>query len=102
MREVTRFVVVFPTRLMAKSYDEKKALMDALRREYPHYLFEAMEAFEGGGADDDDFIIIPITGEIGEGADPDEIFLCRPLDPMVIPELVRAIARCETAPALTH
>lgn len=99
MRDVTHFVVVFPTRLMAASYDEKKAIMDVLRREYPHYEFDALEAFDSGVADDDDFAVIPVTGLTGQGADADEVALCRPLDPLVIPDLIRAIGHAEREPA---
>lgn len=102
MQEVTRFVVVFPTRLMAASYDEKRALMTALKRKYPHYEFDAIDAFEGGLADDDDFTIVPVTGVTGEGDDSEEVRLCRPLDPLVIPDLLRAIDDAERRPALAH
>ncbi|WP_193336193.1 hypothetical protein [Devosia beringensis] len=95
MRDVTHFVVVFPTRLMAASYDEKKVLMDALQRQYPHYEFDALEAFEGSMADDDDFAVIPVTGVAGQCADADEVRLCRPLDPLVIPELLRSLGIIE-------
>ncbi|WEK05734.1 MAG: hypothetical protein P0Y65_05625 [Candidatus Devosia phytovorans] len=102
MRDVTHFVVVFPTRLMAASYDEKKAIMDALRREYPHYEFDALEAFEGGMADDDDFDIIPVVGSVGEEGDSAEVILSRPLDPLVIPDLLRAISHAEQLPQAMH
>jgi len=102
VRDVTHFVVVFPTRLMAASYEEKKALMEALQRQYPHYEFDALEAFEGGMADDDDFSVIPVTGVTGQGADADEVTLCSPLDPLVIPDLLRAIEDAELRPALAH
>lgn len=99
MREVTHFVVVFPTRLMSASYEEKKAVMDALRREYPHYEFDALEAFDTGIADDDHFGVVPVTGRIGESDDPDEVYLCKPLDPTVIPDIMQALQRCETLKA---
>lgn len=102
MRDVTQFVVVFPTRLMAASYEEKKGVMDALKCEYPHYEFDALEAFDSGIADDDDFAVIPVTGVTGQGADEDEITLCRPLDPLVIPDLLRAIDVAERRPSLAQ
>ncbi|MET3924568.1 hypothetical protein [Devosia sp. 2618] len=95
MRDVTRFTVVFPTRLMAASYDEKKAIMDALRREYPHYEFDALEAFEGGMADDDDFSIIPVIGTAEEGDDIDAVTMHRLLDPLIVPDLLQAVGRAE-------
>lgn len=96
MREVTHFVVVFPTRLMSASYEEKKAVMDALRKEYPHYEFDALEAFDAGIADDDDFGVVPVTGRAGPGNDLNEVYICKPLDPTVIPDLMRTLQRCET------
>jgi hypothetical protein len=100
MREVSHFVVVFPTRLMSASYEQKKALMDTLRREYPHYQFDALEAFEGGMADDYDFDIIPVVGSVGEGGGSAEVILSRPLDPLIIPDLLRAIGAAESGRAL--
>lgn len=104
MREVTHFVVVFPTRLMAASYEEKKGIMDALRREYPHYKFEGIEAFDDGIADDDVFGIVPVVGSLcdGEGDDPNEVYMCKPLDPLIIPDLLRALGEAERQPAMTQ
>jgi hypothetical protein len=104
MREVSHFVVVFPTRLMAASCEEKKAIMDALRRQYPHYEIEGMEAFDDGVADDDDFGVVPVMGRLGdgEGGDTSAVYMCRPLDPLVIPELLRALAEAERQPAMAH
>jgi len=102
MQDVTRFVVVFPTRLMVASYEEKRALIAALKREYPHYEFDALEAFDSGIADDDDFAIVPVTGVTGRSAVPDEVMLCRPLDPLVIPDLLRAISAAELVNGALH
>ena len=93
MRDVTRFTVVFPTRLMAASYEEKKSIMGALQREYPHYEFDALEAFEGGVADDEEFGIIPVIGSAGEGHDRDEVTLLKPLDPLIIPRLLESLSQ---------
>lgn len=101
MREVTHFVVVFPTRLMSATYEEKKAVMEALRREYPHFDFDALEAFDGGIADDDDFSIVPVVGVVGPG-EPDEVVLCRPLDPTIIPDLLRAVGAAESSALVRH
>lgn len=104
MREVSHFVVVFPTRLMSTSYDYKKGIMDALRREYPYYEFEALEAFDADMVDDDNFGIVPVVGSLGEGAgvDPSEVYMCKPLDPLVIPDLLRALDLAERQPALSN
>lgn len=100
MRDVTRFTVVFPTRLLAASYEEKKSIMDALQCHYPHYEFDAMEAFDGGIADDDNFSVLPVTGHLGQVDDGEEVILCRPLDPLVIPAILSAINAAETRLAM--
>lgn len=105
MREVTHFVVVFPTRLMSASYEEKKALMVALGREYPHYEFDALEAFDNGMADDDDFSIVPVVGKVGAGdeaSDTDEVYMCKPLDPLVIPDMVKTLRLYEAIAVPLH
>lgn len=89
MREVTQFVVIFPGRFIGTGRDEWKLLLRAMKAEYPHYSFEA-----GRGHNlDEDFQVIPVMGRIGdgEGDDPDQVYLCRPLDPAVIPDLVRTL-----------
>ena len=101
MREVSSFVVVFPSRLAPEPVERKWALLDALRRGYPHYTFQAMDgrAFE----DDDDFGIIPVVGSAGdEFSDPDRVYLCKPLDPRVIPDLTRALRELELTSVLVN
>ena len=98
MREVSSFVVVFPTRLTLEPVEKKRALLDALKRGYPHYHFQAMDgrALE----DDEDFGVIPVVGVAGSStSDPDEIYLCKPLDPRVIPDLTRALKQIELSSA---
>ena len=100
MREVSSFVVVFPARLAVQPVERKRALLDALRRWYPHYTFQSMD----GRAlqEEDDFTVIPVVGTAGEEArEPDRVYLCRPLDPRVIPDLTQALKELElTAAAL--
>lgn len=93
MREVTQFVVVFPDRLIRAGEAERQLLLDAMQREYPHYRFEAFP----GMASDDEFNIIPVVGVAGDGEDndPDRIYMCRPLDPKVIPDLVATLRAYE-------
>lgn len=89
MREVTQFVVIFPGRFNGTGRGEWKLLLRAMEAEYPHYSFEA-----GRGHNlDEDFKVIPVMGRIGdgEGTDPDEVYLCKPLDPAVIPDLVSTL-----------
>ena len=102
MREVTQFVVVFPDRLIRAGEGERALLVDALRREYPHYQFEV---FPGRGlADDEEFNIIPVVGVAGhdEDSDPDRIYMCRPLDPKVIPDLVATLRAYEALGATVN
>ncbi|MBN9332976.1 hypothetical protein [Devosia sp.] len=97
MREVTQFVVIFPGRFNGTGRDEAKLLLRAMHAEYPHYSFEA-----GMGHNlDEDFKVIPIVGRVGGGIDddPDRVYLCRPLDPTVIPDLVKTLLLYETVGA---
>lgn len=89
MREVSEFVVVFPARFLGADSSEVKLLLDAMRREYPHYRFEGAR----GRLDLEEFQIIPVMGTIGdgEGANPEEVYMCKPLDPKVIPDLVSTL-----------
>jgi hypothetical protein len=87
MREVTEFVVIFPGRFNGTGREEAKLLLQAMRAEYPHYSFEA-----GPGHNlDEDFKVIPVVGRVGGGDDPDEVYLCKPLDPRVIPDLIKTL-----------
>ena len=87
MREVTSFVVVFPQRLDGVE-EERALLLQALRREYPHFEFEAFPGRPTAG--DDEFGIIPVIGEVGshEAGEAGRVYMRKPLDPRVIPDLV--------------
>lgn len=94
MREVTQFVVIFPGRFNGTGGGEAKLLLRAMEAEYPHYSFEA-----GCGHNlDDDFKVIPIVGRVGDGVDddPDQIYMCKPLDPTIIPDLLKTLQLYET------
>ncbi|HWV19500.1 MAG TPA: hypothetical protein VN036_00555 [Devosia sp.] len=95
MREVTSFVVVFPQRLDGVE-EERAMLLQALRREYPHFEFEA---FPGRG--DDEFGIIPVIGEVGshEAGEAGRVYMRKPLDPRVIPDLVDTLRVCSAVGA---
>lgn len=86
MREVSQFVIVLPGRFVGSGSEEGRMLLDAMRREYPQYEFEPA----AGRPLDEDFRVIPIVGRVGagEGDDPDRVYMCKPLDPKVIPDLV--------------
>ena len=89
MREVTQFVVIFPGRFNGTGRGEAKLLLRAMEAEYPHYTFEA-----GMGHNlNEDFQVVPVVGRIGDGEDddPDRVYLCKPLDPTVSPDLVKTL-----------
>lgn len=90
MREVTQFVVIFPGRFIGTGRGEWKLLLRAMHAEYPHYSFEAGR----GHSLDEDFKVIPVMGRLGDGHeddDPDQVYMCKPLDPKVIPDLLRTL-----------
>lgn len=100
MREVTQFVVIFPGRFNGTGRDEARLLLRAMHAEYPHYSFEA-----GMGHNlDEDFQVIPIVGRVGDGIDddPDRVYLCKPLDPTVIPDLVATLRGYERWGVMTN
>jgi hypothetical protein len=86
---------MFPERLAGRPAHHKEALVDALRREYPHYEFTAVQGSPLG--DEDGFGIVPVVGVVGEvaGTDADEVYMRKPLDPLVIPSLVRSLVALE-------
>ena len=92
MREVSHFVVVFPDRLIAAGQQEREMLIDAMRREYPQYQFEV---YPGRSfADEEEFGIIPVMGRLGDGEGDEtnsQVYMCKPLDPKVIPDLVETL-----------
>jgi hypothetical protein len=94
MREVTEFVVIFPGRFNGTGREEAKLMLRAMKAEYPHYRFEAAP----GHNLDEDYKVIPVMGRLGSGEeyDPDEVYLCRPIDPRVIPDLVKTLQLYET------
>jgi hypothetical protein len=99
VREVTSFVIVFPSRLACVTVEAKRRLLEALGRGYPHYTFKPMDgrALE----DEEEFGVIPIVGSAGNDVgEPDTIFMCRPLDPRVIPDLTRALRHLEVTSTL--
>lgn len=102
MREVTQFVVVFPDRLIRAGEVERQLLLDAMRREYPHYRFDVYpgRAF----TDEEEFGIIPVMGVLGDGEDddPNRVYMCKPLDPKVIPDLIRTLRAYEALGTAVH
>lgn len=101
MREVSHFVVVFPDRLIMEK-EERALLLGALRREYPHYQFDEYPGRYGTGRDE--FSVIPVVGALGDGPsdDPDKVYMCKPLDPRVIPDLVETLKLYEGVGAVVN
>jgi len=93
VREVSKFVVVFPSRFWGGYSSRRKDLMAALKRDYPQYTFDPV----AGRPLEEDFSIIPVVGKAGggEGEDPDQVYLCKPLDPRVIPDLLAKLRSYE-------
>lgn len=102
MRDVTHFVVVFPERLLRAGEAEQQLLLGAMQREYPHYRFDVFPGPPIG--DEDEFSIIPVVGVAGGGedSDPDRVYMCKPLDPKVIPDLVRTLQTYEALGAAVN
>ncbi len=100
MREVSQFVVVFPDRLIMAGEAERQLLLDAMRREYPHYRFEVCPV--RGLAQEDEFGIIPVMGVLGDSEVDDQVYMCKPLDPKVIPDLVRTLQAYEALGAAVN
>lgn len=93
MQEVSQFFVVAPTNQGKAVEWAKERLLAHLAQRFPHYTFR-VEPF-GPMSDDDEFTVIPIVSRPpmpGERVhDPDAFFLCKPLDPRVIPQIRRAL-----------
>ncbi|WP_156458089.1 hypothetical protein [Devosia epidermidihirudinis] len=91
MREVSEFVVIFPRRLFSASPEDRDLLMAALGREYPGYKFERYPLREF--AHNDEFRVIPMMGVVGDGIndDPEHVYICDPVAPEVIQDLVSTL-----------
>jgi hypothetical protein len=93
MREVSQFIVVAPANKSKAVQWAEHRLIAYLGDAFPHYQFQ-VEAF-GPFSDDDEFTVIPIVSrppEAGETTlEPDAFFLCKPLDPRVIPQIQEAL-----------
>lgn len=99
MQEVTQFVVIAPAE-MGKSVRYAEArIKERLGRSFPDYDF-LVEPF-GPMAEQGEFAVFPIMGHIGrEGGDPDRVYMCKPVDPWVIPAIKDVLREFELAPGL--
>lgn len=88
MLEVSEFIVVAPANQgMAVDFAQER-IRAHLVRAFPHYSFR-IEPY-GPLCDDEDYTVVPIMNRrpaLGEQTDPDQIFMCKPLDPRVIPQI---------------
>lgn len=93
MHEVSQFIVIAPARQAKAIVWAEERLKAHLAGEFPHYTFQ-VEPY-GPMSDDDEFTVIPIVSrpaEPGEAPErPDAFFLCKPLDPRVIPQIQEAL-----------
>jgi len=91
MREVSDFVVVLPASMNGASKLVVEAMGERLVRAFPQYNFTFTR--NRLMQEDDEFVIVPIMGRVGEGDgdDPDRVYLCKPLEPGVIPHIQDAL-----------
>lgn len=99
MQEVSEFIVIAPSSMgKAVEYAEAR-IQERLGRSFPDYEFK-IEPF-GPFAEADEFAVIPIMGIAGVGEhDPDEVYMCKPLEPWVIPAIKDVLREFELSPGL--
>lgn len=101
MEEVSEFVVIAPAGQGRAMRFAEQRLMAHLARRFPHYSFR-LEAF-GPYAEDDEFSVIPIMNRPSRpGDEPGVMYMCRPLDPRVIPQIKQALRAFELAPEMAN
>lgn len=103
MQEVSEFIVVAPA-TMGKAVEwAEQRLRAYLEGHFPFYSF-SIEPF-GPLSSEDEFTVVPIMNRRpapNEQDDPDRVFMCRPLDPNVIPEIKQVLRSFDLAPASAH
>lgn len=101
MQEVSQFIVIAPAKQSKAVEWAEQRLVAYLADAFPHYQFQ-VEAF-GPFSDDEEFTVIPIVSRqpaAGEQTvEPDAFFLCKPLDPRVIPQIQEALRGFDIAGA---
>lgn len=97
MREVSEFIVVAPAGQGKALRFVEERLLGHLATRFPHYSFR-LEPW-GPFADDEEFSVLPIMNrapEPGEATgDPDQFYMCAPLDPRVIPQIRESLREFE-------
>lgn len=81
MKEVSEFLVMLPAGEPAEGIGDR--LLEHLGAAFPYFTFRLME--DGPLADPDGFVVIPLMGTKGEG---DAVYLCKPIEPDVIPAIM--------------
>lgn len=99
MQEVTQFIVIAPG-AMGKAVEYAKGrIQERLGRSFPGYRFQ-IEPF-GPLAEADEFTVLPVMGQVrADSSDPDRIYMCKPLEPWVIPAIKDVLREFELAPEL--
>lgn len=98
MQEVSEFIVIAPgTMGKAIEYAESR-IRDRLGRSFPHYEFR-IEPY-GPFAEPESFAVIPIMNQKGRAGPNGEMYMCRPLDPWVIPAIKDVLREFELVPGL--
>ncbi|HWJ88538.1 MAG TPA: hypothetical protein VNS12_10740 [Pelagibacterium sp.] len=92
--DVSQFVVVAPS-AMGKAVEYAEArILDRLGRSFPEFEFQ-IEAF-GPFVEPDEFSVIPVMSRPQrEGDDPERIYMCKPLEPWVIPAIKEVLKEFE-------
>lgn len=99
MEEVSTFVVVAPASMGKAVEYAQDRIRDRLARSFPDYHF-AIEAF-GPLADDEGFSVYPVTGTLADKGDGKErVYMCKPLEPWVIPAIKEVLKEFELTPGL--
>lgn len=97
MREVSDFIVVLPRRMAGAGQGELEALRHKLELAFPNYHFQLSR--ERFFQDETEYTVLPIMGAVGDGDgfdDPDKVYMCKPLEPHVIPEIQAALSQAVT------
>lgn len=99
MQEVSQFIVIAPG-AMGKAVEYAEArIRERLGRSFPQYHFQ-IEAF-GPFSEPDEFSVVPIMGRTRQDSDdPDRIYMCKPLEPWVIPAIKEVLREFELGAGL--
>lgn len=94
MQEVSQFIVIAPG-AMGKAVEYARSRIEKrLGRSFPHYEFQ-IEPF-GPLSEPDEFAVVPIVGRTRrDGDDPDRIYMCKPLEPWVVPAIKEVLKEFE-------